>query len=118
MVVRGGDLGKSMSAYLVERIRRNPLIDVRLQAEVTPRARGRRPPRLRDHLRWRAARAERLPARALFLCIGGVPRTGWAEESGIRINAKGFVLTGPDLLEEGAPPRLLAARPRPAGPGR
>jgi thioredoxin reductase (NADPH) len=103
MVVRGGDLGKSMSAYLVERIRRNPLIDVRLQAEVTHvHADG-------DHLGYvtisdAGGKTERLPARALFLCIGGVPRTSWAEESGIRINAKGFVLTGPDLLEEGRRP--------------
>jgi thioredoxin reductase (NADPH) len=103
MVVRGGDLGKSMSAYLVERIQRNPLIDVRLHTEVTHvHADG-------DHLGHvtisdAGGKAERLPARALFLCIGGVPRTGWAEESGIRINPKGFVLTGPDLLEDGRRP--------------
>ena len=35
MVVRGDDLGKSMSAYLVERIERHPLIDVRLETQVT-----------------------------------------------------------------------------------
>src|SRR3954463_9847786 len=35
MVVRGEDLSKSMSAYLVERIERHPLIDVRLRSQVT-----------------------------------------------------------------------------------
>jgi thioredoxin reductase (NADPH) len=103
MVVRGGDLGKSMSAYLVERIEPNPVIDVRLHTEVTDvHADG-------DHLGAvtisdAGGKAERLPARALFLCIGGVPRTGWAQESGIRVNPKGFVLTGPDLLEHGQRP--------------
>ena len=32
VVVRGGSLGKSMSAYLVTRIEAHPLIDVRLHA--------------------------------------------------------------------------------------
>ena len=34
MLVRGDDLGKAMSAYLVERIARSPAIDVRLRTEV------------------------------------------------------------------------------------
>jgi hypothetical protein len=34
MVVRGDRLGKTMSAYLVERIRAHPLIDVRFQTQV------------------------------------------------------------------------------------
>lgn len=35
MVVRGERLDRTMSAYLVERIERAPLIDVRLHSEVT-----------------------------------------------------------------------------------
>jgi thioredoxin reductase (NADPH) len=41
---------------------------------------------------------------ALFLCIGGVPRTGWAKGTAIRTDSKGFILTGPDLLENGRRP--------------
>jgi thioredoxin reductase (NADPH) len=48
--------------------------------------------------------AERLPAAALFLCLGGEPRTGWATASGVRLDPAGFVLTGPDLLEGGRRP--------------
>ena len=103
MLVRGGQLGKTMSAYLVERIAGHPLIDVRLRTEVeavsqdnghlsgvTVRGAGR-------------ARAH-LPARALFLCLGGEPRTEWAAGSGVATDARGYVLTGPDLLEGGRRP--------------
>jgi len=33
--VRGGSLADRMSAYLVERVERHPLVDVRLRAQVT-----------------------------------------------------------------------------------
>jgi thioredoxin reductase (NADPH) len=103
MVVRGDSLTKSMSAYLVERIRRHPLIDVRLQTEVTAVH------EVDDHLGAltitdAAGKSEQLEVRALFLCIGGVPRTGWAADVGVRLNDAGFVLTGPDLLENGHRP--------------
>jgi thioredoxin reductase (NADPH) len=103
MVVRGDDLGKSMSAYLVERIVRHPLIDVRLRTQVhaLDAADG--------HLAAVVTRAadggeERRPARALFLCLGGLPRTGWATDSGVRLDRAGYVLTGPDLLDAGRRP--------------
>jgi thioredoxin reductase (NADPH) len=47
---------------------------------------------------------EELPARALFLCLGGVPRTGWADGAGVRTDQGGYILTGPDLLEAGRRP--------------
>ncbi|MFI5121519.1 MAG: NAD(P)/FAD-dependent oxidoreductase [Vicinamibacteria bacterium] len=103
MLVRGPDLAKSMSAYLVRRIDAHPLIDVRLQTEVesveaeaewlsavTVRTAGQDPERLRAH--------------AMFLCIGGVPRTRWADETGVRVDPAGYVLTGPDLLSDGRRP--------------
>lgn len=40
----------------------------------------------------------------LFLCIGGSPRTAWAERAGVRVNSAGFVLTGSALLEDGRRP--------------
>jgi thioredoxin reductase (NADPH) len=103
MVVRGDTLTKSMSAYLVERIERHPLIDVRLETVVSGvGAAG-------DQLAWveltdGGGRTERRDAAALFLCIGGVPRTRWAEGGGIRTNDAGFLVTGPDLLVEGRRP--------------
>ena len=53
----------------------------------------------------RARRSRVTPsARALFVCIGGVPRTAWAAGSGVRTDAAGYVLTGPDLLDRGERP--------------
>jgi thioredoxin reductase (NADPH) len=103
MVVRGDRLGKTMSGYLVDRIEAHPSIDVRLHTQVTELHPDR------DHLGEvtitdSGGRSERRAARALFLCIGGEPRTGWAEAAGVRTNEKGFVLTGPDLLEDGHRP--------------
>jgi thioredoxin reductase (NADPH) len=103
MLVRGDSLGRSMSAYLVERIEAHPAVDVRLGTEVEAiDAEG-------DELSGVVARrgdgaSERLPARALFLCLGGYPRTGWAERGDVRLDAAGFILTGPDLLEDGHRP--------------
>jgi thioredoxin reductase (NADPH) len=103
MVVRGDRLGRSMSAYLVDRIAADPRIDVRLRRQVDAVEEEA------DHLGAVALRdadggRERLPARALFLCLGGEPRTGWAATSGVALDAAGFVLTGPDLLHDGRRP--------------
>ena len=51
-----------------------------------------------------AGKGEQLRARALFLCIGGTPRTAWAAGAGVRVNSAGFVLTGSGLLEGGRRP--------------
>jgi thioredoxin reductase (NADPH) len=103
MVVRGDDLGKSMSAYLVDRIGRHPMIDVRLETQVTElHADGGS---LGGVTITDAGGAqERRPASALFACIGGSPRTEWAAEHGVRTDARGFLVTGPDLLDAGRRP--------------
>jgi thioredoxin reductase (NADPH) len=102
MLVRGDSLGKAMSAYLVQRINVHPRIDVRLQTEAAG-ADGD------GHLEAVSVRGpdgglESLAARGLFLCIGGYPRSGVAEATGVRTDAKGYILSGPDLLERGARP--------------
>ena len=101
MVVRGDWLAKSMSAYLVDRIERHPLIDVRFRTQVRELHAG-------AHLDAVTvegpAGRERLPARALFICIGGEPRTGWAADAGVALDRAGYILTGPDLLEQGRRP--------------
>jgi thioredoxin reductase (NADPH) len=103
MVVRGDSLARSMSAYLVDRIEKQQLIEVRLRSQVAE---------LHAEDGHLAAvtvtgpdgEAERLPAAALFLCIGGQPRTGWAEGAGVRTDRAGYILTGPDLLDAGRRP--------------
>ena len=103
MLVRGDRLGKNLSAYLVDRIERHPLIDVRLETQVVA---------LHDDgetlcgvtVTGPGGSSERLSGCALFLCLGGLPRTGWAAEAGVRTDRAGYLLTGPDLLEAGRRP--------------
>lgn len=107
MLVRGDRLGKTMSAYLVARIEQHPLIDVRLRTEVSAlhaAAGVLSAVTLRDNAAGAGGASETRPARALFLCIGGTPRTGWATEAGVLTSDAGYVLTGPDLLRDGQRP--------------
>jgi thioredoxin reductase (NADPH) len=103
MIVRGDSLSKSMSAYLVERIEQHPQIEVRLRSRVTElhAAAGR----LREvSVESADGAADRIAVTSLFICIGGIPRTQWAAGSGVRTDDAGFILTGPDLLENGHRP--------------
>jgi thioredoxin reductase (NADPH) len=102
MVVRGDSLSRSMSAYLVERIDACDAIDVRHRTEV-------RELHQQDGLEAVTIESadgapETMVVSALFLCIGGIPRTGWAAGTAIRTDSKGFILTGPDLLDHGERP--------------
>jgi thioredoxin reductase (NADPH) len=100
--VRGDGLGRTMSAYLVERIERHPLIDVRLHTQVTA-IQGDEALRAVTLTDGGGVSTEQR-AQALFLCLGGVPSTGWAGESGVAVDERGYILTGPDLLHRGARP--------------
>ena len=100
--VRGDRLGKTMSAYLVDRIESHPLIDVRLHTQVTA-IHGDGTLRAVTLTDGGGVSTEH-NARALFLCLGGVPSTGWARESGVAVDERGYILTGPDLLDRGARP--------------
>jgi thioredoxin reductase (NADPH) len=103
MLVRGDRLGKTMSAYLVDRIEQHPLIDVRLNS---------RPTALHADDGHLAAvsfagsdgTAETRPARGMFICIGGTPRTAWCPDEGVLTDGAGYILTGPDLLQDGRRP--------------
>ena len=105
MAVRGEDVGRSMSQYLVDRICAHANVDVRLRTEVVGVEGGAQGELDGVVLRARGGDArERVPARALFACIGGVPRTGWAADVGVAHDAAGYILTGPDLLVDGRRP--------------
>lgn len=93
LLVRGRDLGASMSQYLVDRIESLSNVEVVRQAEVTHLEGG---DGMLEAIRWRAGSGEevRRPIRHLFLFIGATPNTDWLSGSGVGVDAKGFVLTG------------------------
>jgi thioredoxin reductase (NADPH) len=103
LLVRGDNLERSMSYYLVRQIDEIPNIEVRLTTEVIGVG-GE------DHLEQltlcetRAGEQETVRAGYLFVFIGAEPRTEWLEGV-VERDARGFVLTGPDLLLDGERPR-------------
>jgi thioredoxin reductase (NADPH) len=105
MLVRGDSLGKSMSAYLVQRIEQHPLIDVQLQTQLTAvHADGDR--LVAVSFADDAGRAEKRDATALFLCIGGRPHTDWCQRELVVIDDAGYIKTGSDLIANGRRPEI------------
>jgi thioredoxin reductase (NADPH) len=104
MVVREDSLKQTMSKYLIIRIRNEPRIEVLLNTMVTA-LHGERVLRaitlrnIRTGAEWVAETSR------IFLCLGGVPHTQWAEEVGIVRDAGCYIVTGSDLLKKGERPR-------------
>jgi thioredoxin reductase (NADPH) len=102
LLVRGPDLAGSMSRYLVDRIAGLSNVEVLTQTNVTGlEGRGG----VLEAIRWRQRSGEdvRRPIGHLFLFIGADPNTAWLAESGVALDAKGFVLTGGDCNESRNP---------------
>jgi thioredoxin reductase (NADPH) len=103
MLVRGGRLEKTMSAYLIDRIKSHPLIDVHLQTQLTELHENG------DKLTAvtfadGAGKAEMRAMDAVFLCIGGSPHTEWCSREHVLTDSRGYILTGQDLVGTHIPP--------------
>jgi thioredoxin reductase (NADPH) len=99
MLVRGGDLERSMSEYLIREISATHNLTVLLNTEVAD-AHGNdylTGLTVRDNL---SGRSEQVPAAALFVLIGGEPRTGWLPPEVERVG--GYILTGRDVTQHAA----------------
>jgi thioredoxin reductase (NADPH) len=104
MLIRGDRMGKTMSRYLVDRIADHPLVDVKLRTQISAVHSDS------GHLRavtmvGADGSSDTRDVSALFLCIGGLPRTGWCADAGVATDDAGYILTGPDLLRAGQRPR-------------
>jgi thioredoxin reductase (NADPH) len=103
ILVRGPSLTASMSHYLIEQVESRPNIKVRTCTEVVE-AHGQ------DHLEQltladsNTGAKETVPAQWVFVFIGAAPLTDWLEGV-VQRDSHGFVLTGPDLLVSGQPPK-------------
>ena len=94
LLLRGGDIRKSMSDYLARRIERHEKIEVirHVEVDAVEGDRTLRGLRLRE---LREGGTRELDCSAVFVFIGAQPRTGWLPPS-IAVDAKGFILTGAD----------------------
>jgi thioredoxin reductase (NADPH) len=98
LVVRGSDLERSMSEYLIREIAVSANTSVRLNTEVTDGGGDQRLEALRLHDRL-TDRDEHVPAGALFVSIGGEPRTQWLPAD-VQLE-RGYVRTGRDVVPDG-----------------
>ena len=105
VVIRGDSLKKTLSEYLVDRIRATANIEVLARTEVTA-LHGNGSLEAITLSNNQTGRTRRAETRNLFLCLGGVPYTEWADEVGIVRNSEGYLMTGPDLLKEGKWPEV------------
>ena len=101
MLVRGDSLAHTMSEYLIREIEATRNITARLRTEVCD-GHGD------DHLEALTMydklddRAKQVPAAALFVLIGGEPRTQWLPDT-IQLE-RGYILTGRDVVPDGSHP--------------
>jgi thioredoxin reductase (NADPH) len=104
MVVRDDSLKKTVSEYLVDRIRTTPEIQVLFRTEVIALHGDNvlRAVTLRNN---QTGQERTVETSWLFLCLGGVPHTQWAAEVGIIRDEGGYLVTGPDLLKNGKRPK-------------
>lgn len=95
LMVRGEELGRNMSRYLVERLRREGNVAIHTRTEVTG-LRGD------GHLEGIVARdrdgdrTREIDAQGLFIFIGAEPHTRWLDGA-VEMDDQGFIRTGPSV---------------------
>ena len=99
LLIRGDDLGKSMSRYLVDQIERNDSIELCTNTEVVELI-GERELEVVIVADARTGERLQVPARGLFVFIGAVPHTEWLAGQ-LATDEAGFLLTGRDVPSDG-----------------
>jgi thioredoxin reductase (NADPH) len=99
ILIRRDSLADTMSSYLIERIEATPNIVLHPQSEITALEgtddAGLQRVRVRHHCQDDDTVYDTC---RVFLFIGADPNTGWLGDCGVKVDAKGFVLTGYDAV--------------------
>ena len=103
IAVRGSSLSSTMSQYLIDQIKEKPNIQIWAHASVSE-AHGETHLEEISFLCSDTNKVERVPASAMFIFIGALPRTDWLANV-VERDERGFILTGPDLIREGQHPK-------------
>jgi len=97
LLVRSKKLSESMSQYLIARIEAHPRIEIRYLTQIVALLGTAH----LESIEWKddsSGIQVTRPIRHVFVMAGAAPRTEWLQDSFIMDN-KGFVVTGPDLVE-------------------
>jgi thioredoxin reductase (NADPH) len=98
LLIRGDDLAKSMSRYLVDQVERNDFIEVLRHSKVVELG-GERDLETVAIADNRSGERTTVAARALFVFIGASPHTEWLQGQ-LATDDAGFLFTGRDVQEE------------------
>jgi thioredoxin reductase (NADPH) len=105
ILIRGDDLNKNMSSYLVHRIEQTPNIELLCNTTIT-RMMGDGHLKSVEILDTKTGQRRTIETPGIFSFIGADPRTDWLPEE-IERDTKGFVKTGPAVAQS---PHWSAAR--------
>jgi thioredoxin reductase (NADPH) len=103
MMIRSESLAASMSQYLIDQIKQTPNIEVWPKTSVTEVHGEQHLEEISVHCS-NTGTTDRVPARSLFIYIGALPRTDWLGDL-VQRDARGFILSGPDLVRDGKRPQ-------------
>jgi thioredoxin reductase (NADPH) len=98
LLIRGDDLGRSMSRYLIDEIERDQPIEVMTTRQIVELKGESGLDAVVVENTQTGDRSE-LEAKALFVFIGAEPHTDWLRES-VAMDKDCFLLTGSDILDE------------------
>ena len=103
ILCRSNNLRNGMSEYLVKQIEDTPNIEVRVNSGVIEALGETHLERLTIK-NSATGEEETVPAHSLFIFIGAAPRTDWLEGV-VERDGRGFILSGPELMRNGKPPK-------------
>ena len=103
MLVRGNSVASTMSQYLIDQISHVPNIQIWTHASVAEVHGETHLEEISVHC-LDTDKIERVPANAMFIFIGALPRTDWLADV-VERDDRGFILTGPDLIQNGKGPK-------------
>jgi thioredoxin reductase (NADPH) len=103
MLVRGSSLVQSMSRYLIDQIGEIPNIVVETDVHVVE-VKGESSLQTITIAHVKTDERRTVATRYLFIFIGAMPHTEWLAGS-VERDEHGFILTGPDLIQNGSRPQ-------------
>jgi thioredoxin reductase (NADPH) len=103
MIIRRESLAATMSQYLIDQIKKTPNIEVWPQTRVAEVHGDQHLEELSIYCSATGS-TDGVPAKSLFIYIGALPRTDWLGDL-VQRDARGFILSGPDLLRDGKRPQ-------------
>ena len=102
MMIRRESLAATMSQYLIDQINKTPNIELWPQAQIAEVHGDQHLEEISIYCSP-TKKTDRVPAKSLFIFIGALPRTDWLGDL-VQRDARGFILSGPDLMRDGKRP--------------